>query len=186
MIDALDKQTQALPLEQPKRGRGRPKTGQAMTSAEKQKAYRDRQKAAAGNVTENTDTNTTKSLELLRERALSRGRTCIAQARMIAELEKRVELAEARADAMGNELAIVKAQLSNPARKKKHRDDPAIELPEEKTWTLQTRTGRGMWQNIAVEMPSEEASRQLDRVIDMKLHGEGKLRTYRIVEDGNA
>lgn len=45
MIDPADKQTQALPLEQPKRGRGRPATGAAMTPAEKQKAYRERQKA---------------------------------------------------------------------------------------------------------------------------------------------
>lgn len=47
MIDPADKQTQTLPLdEQPaKRKRGRPATGQAMTPAEKQRAYRERQKA---------------------------------------------------------------------------------------------------------------------------------------------
>ena len=47
MIDPADKQTQALPLdEQPsKRKRGRPATGKAMTPAEKQRAYRERQKA---------------------------------------------------------------------------------------------------------------------------------------------
>lgn len=42
MIDAHDKKTQPLVLEQPKRGRGRPATGKAMTPAEKQKAYRER------------------------------------------------------------------------------------------------------------------------------------------------
>ena len=43
MIDPTDKQTQAIPLEQPKRGRGRPAIGaMAMTPAEKQKAYRQR------------------------------------------------------------------------------------------------------------------------------------------------
>jgi len=57
MIDPADKQTQALPLdEQPaKKRRGRPATGKAMTPAEKQRAYRERQKAAAGNVTVNKD-----------------------------------------------------------------------------------------------------------------------------------
>lgn len=47
MIDPADKLTQALPLdEQPaKRKRGRPATGKAMTPAEKQRAYRERQKA---------------------------------------------------------------------------------------------------------------------------------------------
>jgi hypothetical protein len=42
MIDPAEKQTQPLALEQPKRGRGRPATGAAMTPAEKQKAYRQR------------------------------------------------------------------------------------------------------------------------------------------------
>lgn len=42
MIDPADKKTKNLPLEQPKRGRGRPSTGTAMTPAEKQKAYRER------------------------------------------------------------------------------------------------------------------------------------------------
>lgn len=41
MIDPADKQTASLPLE-PKRGRGRPSTGHAMTPAEKQRAYRQR------------------------------------------------------------------------------------------------------------------------------------------------
>lgn len=45
MIDPTDKQNQAIPIEQQKRGRGRPATGAAMTQAEKQKAYRERQKA---------------------------------------------------------------------------------------------------------------------------------------------
>lgn len=62
MIDPADKQTAALPLE-PKRGRGRPATGQAMTPAEKQRAYRERikgnvkelEKRLARNVTENVE-----------------------------------------------------------------------------------------------------------------------------------
>lgn len=73
MIDPTEKQTQPIALEQQKRGRGRPETGAAMTPAEKQKAYRERQKAKQeeleremhnayatiqelkkGNVTENT------------------------------------------------------------------------------------------------------------------------------------
>lgn len=45
MIDPTEKQTQPIALEQQKRGRGRPETGAAMTPAEKQKAYRERQKA---------------------------------------------------------------------------------------------------------------------------------------------
>lgn len=45
MIDPTDKQTQPLALEQPKRGRGRPATGAALTPAQKQKAYRERLKS---------------------------------------------------------------------------------------------------------------------------------------------
>lgn len=55
MIDPADKQTKSLPLEQPKRGRGRPSTGAAMTPAEKQKAYRKRmaeQKQSQGEAAE--------------------------------------------------------------------------------------------------------------------------------------
>ncbi|MBD8709021.1 hypothetical protein IFT47_20530 [Pseudomonas sp. CFBP 13711] len=48
MIDHTDKQTQQINFEA-KRGRGRPKTGTAMTPAEKQRAYRERNK---GNVTD--------------------------------------------------------------------------------------------------------------------------------------
>ena len=44
MIDHLDKQTTTLPLEQ-KRGRGRPATGQALSNAERQRRYREAQKA---------------------------------------------------------------------------------------------------------------------------------------------
>lgn len=51
MIDHTNTQTQQLPLET-KRGRGRPKTGTALTPAEKQKAYRERHK---GNVTDNSE-----------------------------------------------------------------------------------------------------------------------------------
>lgn len=55
MIDPADRHTQPLPLDkQPaKRKRGRPATGQALSNAERQRAYRERQKAALGNVTAN-------------------------------------------------------------------------------------------------------------------------------------
>lgn len=54
MIDPADKQNQPLALEQPKRGRGRPATGAAMTPAEKQKAYRERmaKKGTSGKIAE--------------------------------------------------------------------------------------------------------------------------------------
>ena len=68
MIDVLDKQAETLPIEQPPRGRGRPKTGQAMTPAEKQRAYRQRvaEQMNKGNVAEIIgDAN--KEMDLLKE-----------------------------------------------------------------------------------------------------------------------
>ncbi len=47
MIDPTDKQTQPLPLEQPKRGRGRPATGKALTDAERARRYRGRLREGA-------------------------------------------------------------------------------------------------------------------------------------------
>ncbi|WCY62720.1 hypothetical protein KK242_15450 [Pseudomonas aeruginosa] len=44
MIDPTDKQTQAPPLEQPKRGRGRPATGKALSDAERARRYRANKK----------------------------------------------------------------------------------------------------------------------------------------------
>ncbi|MBX6589585.1 hypothetical protein ISF05_30935 [Pseudomonas aeruginosa] len=44
MIDPADKQTQPLPLEQPKRGRGRPATGKALSDAERARRYRANKK----------------------------------------------------------------------------------------------------------------------------------------------
>ena len=161
MIDHLGKQTQPLELEQ-KRSRGRPATGQALSNAERQRRYREAQKAQRN---ENMHKEVAEDLRA-----------------ELANAIKRAELAEARADLMGNELAIVKAQLSSQARKRHHRDELAAALPEDKTYTLQARTGTGKWQNLVAGIYGEEASRQLDRVIDNKIAGSKKQ--YRLVEDG--
>lgn len=116
MIDTLDKQTHPLPLDEPKRRRGRQATGNAMTPAERQKAYRERLKSQR-NVTESESTHDTKSLQLLRERALSRGKTCVAQARMIGALENRIADLEKQL-AQRNE---------KPPKAKRHRNDNALE-----------------------------------------------------------
>ncbi|MCP9256782.1 hypothetical protein MMZ02_33250 [Pseudomonas aeruginosa] len=44
MIDPADKQTHPLPLGQPKRGRGRPATGKALSDAERARRYRANKK----------------------------------------------------------------------------------------------------------------------------------------------
>ncbi|MCY1527494.1 hypothetical protein D9M68_625620 [compost metagenome] len=45
MIDANDKQTQSLALDEQPAKRGRPATGKALSNADRQRAYRERQKA---------------------------------------------------------------------------------------------------------------------------------------------
>jgi hypothetical protein len=133
MIDTLDKKTKDLPLEQPKRGRGRPKTGAALTPAQKQKAYRERLK---GNVTVNTVTAIDERMQL-REQLL--------------KAIKRAELAEAERDVMGNELAKARAQISgnrlNKSMERMIQDvhDVADALSGS-TWRIQRRnSASGKW-----------------------------------------
>ena len=102
MIDHLDKQTQPLPLET-KRGRGRPATGQALSNAERQRRYREAQKAQRNEkpkgavAWEDARALMTKIDELTEtlEKAM-----------------KRAEMAEAERDAMGKELAKAKAKAA--------------------------------------------------------------------------
>lgn len=53
MIDPTNNATQQLPSEPISRGRGRPSTGQALSNAERQKAYRQRQKELRNDKSEN-------------------------------------------------------------------------------------------------------------------------------------
>lgn len=176
MIDHLDKQTQPLPLEQ-KRGRGRPATGQALSNAERQRRYREAQKAQRNEKSENHEVPYEEVVAIAQEL----GKRCEAAE---AKIRVEMELGE-KARKRVKELEAQLAQRNEkPAKVKRHRDQPAAKLPEDKTYTLQARTGSGKWQNLVVGIYGEEASRQLDRVIDNKIAGSNKQ--YRLVEDGQA
>jgi hypothetical protein len=163
MIDANDKATQALDLgEQPKR-RGRPATGKALSNADRQRAYRERQKAQRNEKQESNDVPYEEVVTIAQEL----GERCKKAEARVKELEKQLE-----------------QRNEKPKKMKRHRDQPAAVLPEDKTYTLQARTGSGKWQNLVAGIYGEEASRQLDRVIDNKLQGGAKNRQYRLVEDG--
>lgn len=183
MIDHLDKQTQSLPLEQ-KRGRGRPATGQALSNAERQRAYRERKKAQRNEKSENHPVPYDEVVAIAQEL----GERCKAVEAKRDELHDQVQQLLKQRDQMIRECRELKTELAQrnekPARVKRHRDQPAAELPEDKTYTLQARTGSGKWQNLVAGIYGEEASRQLDRVIDNKLLGTSKNRQYRLVEDG--
>ncbi|HBN9643596.1 TPA: hypothetical protein ACGJWW_006664 [Pseudomonas aeruginosa] len=75
MIDPTDKQTQPLPLEQPKRGRGRPATGKALSDAERARRYRANKKKRDAQPSQKTPDN----VDLLKQLAQAHKR--------IAELE---------------------------------------------------------------------------------------------------
>lgn len=91
MIDAQDKQTITLPFEK-KRGRGRPKTGKALTPAEKQRAYRERHKANSGNTVTNISAQTENLLKEIEELKIALGKEVAARKK--AELASRKVVTE--------------------------------------------------------------------------------------------
>ncbi len=147
MIDPADRQTQPLPLdEQPaKRKRGRPATGQALSNAERQRRYREAQKAQRNenmhkDVAEGLRAELADAIDRAEKAEAEVGRwkrlaTMAERARQTVaseleqrndnELMKRVELAEAERNAMGKELAKAKAKAAK-AGPRKHRDDAPL------------------------------------------------------------
>jgi len=87
--------TQPIALEQPKRGRGRPATGAAMTPAEKQKAYRERQKASQLEIQERAKAGKLTVLEATRKALDENCKELEKQYRVSKEATARAEQAEA-------------------------------------------------------------------------------------------
>lgn len=115
MIDTNDKSTQALDLGAEPKRRGRPTTGKALSNADRQRAYRERQKA------QRNENANSKDVERLTENfrhvhgQMERLRVqAVEKDLKIAQLEKQIEQ--------------LKAELAKKTRKKRHRDEPAIEL----------------------------------------------------------
>lgn len=105
MKDHLDKQTQLLPLE-PKRERGRPATGQALSNAERQRAYRERQKAQRnGNSNSEDVERLTKNFRQVHGEMERLKVQAVEKDLKIAQLEKQIELlkAELKKKAQRNE-----------------------------------------------------------------------------------
>lgn len=151
MIDAQDKSTQALPLDEMpiKRKRGRPSTGKAMTPAEKQRAYRERQKELrdqnSGQAAPNQDGMwmTKEALESLTERQLQLSKE-------LSEHVKRANKAEAKAEecrliaveiserckAAEDRVAELEKELKLRDRKEKKGNVTSIEAPGTGVWTV--------------------------------------------------
>lgn len=101
MKHAADNKTMELPMPGAKRGRGRPTTGSAMSSAERQKAYRDRKREQ-------------KELIVSSRSALQEVPDDGSPRRLIAELDKAqktIETLSAQLAAALQENALLKTQL---------------------------------------------------------------------------
>lgn len=98
MIDALDNQTQAINLEeQPaKPKRGRPSTGKALSNADRQRAYRERQKSQRNEKQESHDVPYDEVVAIAQEL----GERCKKAEDRIKELEK--QLAQRNANTKGD------------------------------------------------------------------------------------
>lgn len=193
MIDPADKQTESLPLEQPKRGRGRPTTGQAMTPAEKQRAYRERLKS---NVTKNEgEVRAARKLMVTAERArqnvvtqmnekqdhIEQLEQQLAAATKRAEsAERRADLAEAERDDMGNQLAVMKARKGN-VTEKVNPLDAAAELIQynAQSWNTKARKWKTIGEDDPENMPFD-SWRHAETFVKELLEGGSPLR-YRIV-----
>ncbi|MEI1022598.1 hypothetical protein, partial [Pseudomonas aeruginosa] len=114
MIDPADKQTQALPLEQPKRGRGRPATGKALSDAERARRYRANKK-------KRDDQPSRKDNEDGKE-ALYR-RTVIQQAEQIRALEQQLVQQREEYNDLVHKLMTERDQLKRDlaAKPRRHR-----------------------------------------------------------------
>ncbi|EMJ4121531.1 hypothetical protein NPI31_003284 [Pseudomonas aeruginosa] len=87
MIDPADKQTQALPLEQPKRGRGRPATGKALSDAERARRYRANKKNRDAQPSQKTPEN----VDLLKQLAQAQARIAELEAELALRITKNEE-----------------------------------------------------------------------------------------------
>ncbi len=118
MIDHLDKQTQPMDLET-NRGRGRPATGQALSNADRQRAYRERQKAQRN---EKKDGGKEKRY----------AKIIVEQAEIIRGLEQQLVQQREEYNDLVHKLMAERDQLKRDlaAKPRRHRDQPAAELPE--------------------------------------------------------
>ena len=164
MIDANDKQT--LPLIPEKRGRGRPKTGTAMTAAQKQKAYRERNKH---NVTVNKVESLGENLELRQQ--------LMEALEQIEVLQQRNQALAYAANEAGKEaLEKLRGKKGNvtekPARGLNYRK--ATEAMEDACKTLKTGDKHltehwtfgalRLWELVTREMSVSETQREKDQV----------------------
>lgn len=161
MIDTNDKATQPLPLdEQPmKRKRGRPSTGKAMTPAEKQRAYRERQKKLRD---QKADAEQEKAYAGMWEKRYEHA------SRKIEDLMKDLALKETQLNHW-----IQRAEAAEKELESRDRKSNSSEVPE-KNWVIEARRkGARKWQRTADnrytrEVAQDMAKEAMERHADME------------------
>lgn len=146
MIDPADKQTASLPLEQQKRGRGRPATGAALTPAEKQKAYRERMKSKVTAKGE-CPIELREALERLGERQIQLEKELGEWARRARAAEQRLEDIE-KSNVTEKEYEQLLKMLDEANKEKKYWIDRALKKGAESTkprFELQYKSHNGRW-----------------------------------------
>lgn len=155
MIDPKDNSTHPLDLGEAKRRRGRPSTGKAMSNAERQRAYRERAKAQRNEKPESgTDMVSRAKYEELHAITIEISDRCALAEHHRDELHDQVQKLLEQRDSLIRECHALKKELA--ARQKRHRDQPAKELPEDayddqdKRYVVEfKKLGKRKWERIA-------------------------------------
>lgn len=164
MIDNQDKQTQSLDLEPAPKRRGRPAKQNALSNAERQRLYRERQKAQRNEI----------ERELHNAYATSKVDEAYSE-----DIWQELEQAKARIIELEAQLA---QRNGKPAKVKRHRDQPAAELPEEGIpdtgiWTVQfmmKKLGKRTWDSCS--QPQIDFEGEPDKFDMVKRHVDGMNR----------
>ena len=171
MIDPAEKQTASLPLEQPKRGRGRPKTGAALSQAQKQKAYRERLKS---NVTGKEATP--EEVEKLRE--MARAEFKRAEGLQAQVIDMGLKIAQLEHEVRQLKQSASPSRLNQGMRKIIQDVHDVADALEGSTWRIQRKKGsKGKWSTLKGSY-WQEAKAQ-DALLDLP-ECEGAI--YRIIE----
>ena len=160
MIDPKDNSTQPLDLGEAKRRRGRPSTGKAMSNAERQRAYRERQKTQRN---ENDDAKRVRALE-----------------KELAEIKAMYQLRSDQLDDRIAEVQRLKAELTS-RNEKANPLNAAAELIQYHAQSWDTRSRK--WKTIGEKNPDNEPFdnwRDAEKFVKDLLKAGSALR-YRIV-----
>jgi len=180
MIDPADRQTQPLPLdEQPaKPRRGRPATGRALSNAERQRLYRERQKAQRNDKSSGVNYDEIKAI------ALELGERCKRAEDRRDELHDQVQQLLHQRDELIRECRELKKELASRktvAKTKRHRDDTPNVLKQyhAQNWDAKTRKWRTIGDSEPDNQPFDDW-KEAEEFVKQLLNNGSKSR-YRIV-----